>query len=404
MKALVISACAPDATTESQTGTPNWVLRLTQLLARLHEVTLITIPPVRDKWLLKSDLKIIEFSPQSFRSKLLRMAMSIFRGIYPSMWLHYSPRITKYIKCIPRGEYDVCWVLEDYGGMYIRYIPSFLPVAFHRSYVLGMQESFTPQGATLTEKLKGWYHMNTARAFDRWTSARANVVLTGTQDSCTFIRENYPHNRIEYCPVKPCYRPEAISLDNIIAPLGPEGRLVAVFLADMGFIRNADGARWFLKEVLSLMPEPLRLRYHFKFIGRKPEPMPELDGLPTGSSVEFCGFVDNLNGTLQNAQLSFIPVFGGNGVRIKTVTLLGTGLPTVSTPDALEGLPVRSGVDVAAATSPQEFIDAFDAFVDANIRVEFHKSALQAMDGFLNETSDAEDLFQLSKQMVRELA
>jgi len=400
VKALLISACAPDATTESQTGTTNWVLRLTQLLSRLHEVTLITIPPIREPWLLTCHCELREFSPRPIQNKLLRIALSLLRGIYPSMWLQYCPSISTYLKGISPGEFDVCWVLEDYGGVYIRDIPQHLPVAFHRSYVLGMQSSFVPPDATFVDKLKGGYHESTAKAFDRWTSKRANLVLTGTQASTDFIRENYPHNQVEYFPVKPCHRPEATTIEKITVPQGPEDRLVAVFLADMGFIRNAEGAGWFLKEVLPLMPESLRRKYHFRFIGRKPEPMPDVAGLPCGSSVEFSGFVDNLTVSLHEAQVAFIPVFGGNGIRIKTVTLLGTGLPTVSTQDALEGLSLQDQEDVAVVVTPNDFIHAFERLLVPSTRVQFHKNSLRAMDNFLNEANDAEDLLQLSKSIV----
>lgn len=400
MKALLISACAPDATTELQTGTTNWVLRLTQLISRLHEVTLVTIPPVRDPWFKSSSCKLHEFSPKPIQNKVVRMGLSILRGIYPSMWLHYCSGLSTFLKRISPGEFDVCWILEDYGGVYIRDIPSHLPIAFHRSYVLGMQTSFTPSDARLVDVLKGMYHESTARAFDRWTSRRANIVLTGTQASCEFIRENYPHNRIECFPVKPCYRPLATTIDNITVPNGPEGRLVAVFLADMGFTRNAEGARWFIKEVLPKMPKALRSKYHFRFIGRKPEILPDLVDLPSCSSIEFTGFVDDLTLSLHSAQVAFIPVFGGNGVRVKSVTLLGTGIPTVSTQDALEGLSLRDGQDVVVAARPEEFVKAFECLLLPERRRKYHENALQSMDNFLDEVYDARELLQISKDIA----
>jgi len=150
------------------------------------------------------------------------------------------------------------------------------------------------------------------------------------------------------------------------------------------------------------MPESLRRKYHFRFIGRKPEPMPDVAGLPCGSSVEFSGFVDNLTVSLHEAQVAFIPVFGGNGIRIKTVTLLGTGLPTVSTQDALEGLSLQDQEDVAVVVTPNDFIHAFERLLVPSTRVQFHKNSLRAMDNFLNEANDAEDLLQLSKSIVGE--
>ena len=176
--------------------------------------------------------------------------------------------------------------------------------------------------------------------------------------------------------------------------------MLAVYLADMRFVRNADGARWFLEQVLPSMPERLRSSYHFRFLGRKPDPLPKLDDLPSGSSVEFAGFVDNLTKSLHEAQVAFIPVFGGNGVRIKTLTLLGTGLPTVSTPDALEGLEVSNGREVLEATSVDEFADAFEQLLDADLRQQLSQNSLQIMEKFLDEEEDAEKALAFSKMIA----
>ena len=400
MKALVISACAPDATTEHQTGTTNWVLRLTQLIARQHKTTLLTTPPVRDPWFEKSGVTVVEHEPEPVRNKLVRMGLSLAYGIYPSMWLLHSSQTSAYLRSVQPGQFDVCWILEDYGGMYLKDLPRHLPAAFHRSYILSMQRSFWNAGEGLKARLAGQYRKHTARAFDRWTTARASLVSTGTPESCEFLKQNYRHNTIECLPVKPCHRPRPTTEDNLSTPRGPDGRLLAAYLADMSFVRNADGARWFLQEVLPAMPKPLRKQYHFKFIGRKPDPVPDLGRLPTGSSVEFAGFVDDLTASLHQAQVAFIPVFGGNGVRLKTLTLLGTGLPTVSTLDALEGLDLKNGEQVLEATSPGDFVRALEKLLDADQRQSLSRSTLRAMDQFLGEEEDAAHVLELSRSIA----
>ena len=371
MKALLLSASAPDATTKAQTGTTNWILRLTQVLHKKHEVTLITTPPVNDPWFEKSGVKVIQHNPAPIQNGVVRLIKSLLYGIYPSIWLLHCPETSKFLKDLPPGRFDVCWILEDYGGIYLRDIPRHLPVAFHRSYVFSMQDTFWEKGASFIKRLQGWYRQSTAIAFDRWTTARADMVSAGTPESCEFLKKNYRHKNVECIPVKPSQRPTPTTEGNLKEPLGPEKRMLAVYLADMRFVRNADGALWFLEKVLPLMSESLRKSYHFRFLGRKPDPLPKLNDLPSGSSVEFTGFVDNLTKSLHEAQVAFIPVFGGNGVRIKTLTLLGTGLPTVSTPDALEGLEVSN-----------------------------EREVLEAMETFLGEEEDAEKAFAFSQHIA----
>ena len=403
MKALLLAASAPDATTASQTGTTNWILRLTQVLHRLHEVTLITTPPVNEPWFKEVGLPVIEHEPAPIQNGAIRIAKSLINGIYPSIWLLHSPKTSAYLRNLQPGKFDVCWILEDYGGIYLRDVPRHLPVAFHRSYIFSMQDSFCKPGGNLKNKLRGWYRKRTASHFDRWTTARANLVSTGTSESCKFIERNYRHNHVECMPVKPCHKPEPTTPDNLDSPKGPDGRLLAVYLADMRFIRNAVGARWFLEEVLPTMSEDLRKRYHFKFIGRKPDPCPAVNNLPKGSSVGFAGFVDNLTSALHMAQVAFIPVFGGNGVRLKTLTLLGTGLPTVSTPDALEGLDASHGRTVLKATSPNEFTNAFEQLLDSDLRKQLSQNSLQCTEKFLEEKGDAEQALAISKMITNKI-
>ena len=149
------------------------------------------------------------------------------------------------------------------------------------------------------------------------------------------------------------------------------------------------------------MPEVLRKKYHFQFIGLKPDPVPQLDSLPSGSSVEFLGFVPDLTACLHRAQVGFIPVFGGNGIRLKTLTLLGTALPTISTPDALEGLDLEDGENILKASSSNDFLRAFEKLLEPELRKAISLNSLDSMDKFLGEDEDAFKVLELSSSIVQ---
>ena len=319
-------------------------------------------------------------------------------GVYPSIWTLYSPRTAAYLQGLKAGEFDICWLLDDYAGIYLRDIPSHLPTVFVRHYLFSMQEDFIGGNNGWAGKLKAAYHRRTAWAFDKWTTHRARVVTLGTQESARFLAGQCPGNQIEYLPTKPASKPSPTYPENVAQPSGSDGRLVATYLADMSFIRNAEGARWFLAEVLPLIPEHVRRKYHFQFIGRKPDPLMPLEKLPDGSSVEFTGFVDDLTAALHSTQVAFIPIFGGNGIRLKTLSLLGTGLPTVSTTDALEGLDANDGVQALVADTSESFASAFGKLLEVQIRLDLHNGALHYMREFLGEEEDAGHLLNLGRQ------
>ena len=399
MNALLLATTAPDGSSPQQTGSTNWSLRLCKVLQLGHEPTLVTTPPVQEPWIRQAAIPVLEHQPRQTGGRLRRVLTSLLQGVYPSIWTLHCPETSQYLRNLDPDAFDVCWLLDDYAGIYLRDIPQHLPTVLVRHYLFSMQNSFNP-GNSPRSWIRGEYHRRTARAFDRWTTQRADIVTFGTQESCAFLRKTCPGNRVEYLPTKPSERPPPTTAEALGTATGPEGRLLAVYLADMTFVRNADGARWFLDEVLPAMPETLRRQYHFQFIGRKPDPAPNLGELPAGSSVEFAGFVDDLAASLHRAQVAFIPVFGGNGVRLKTLTLLGTGLPTVSTPDALEGLDLAVGDDVLEATSAKDFVQALEKLQDAALRQNLSRNCLKAMDLYLGEKEDAARVLELSRSIA----
>jgi glycosyltransferase involved in cell wall biosynthesis len=402
-RALLVATTAPDGTTRTQTGSTNWTLRLCKTLHCQHDITLVSPPPFVDPWLLDSGIPLFPHELGSSGWRLLRLFNNLSSGIYPSIWTLYSPRTSSFLKSLPKGEFDVCWLLDDYAGIYLKDIPCHLPAIFVRHYLFSMQEDFLGGSATFSGFLRSIYHKRTALAFDRWTTRRASIVTSGTIESSDFLRNQHPGNRIEYLPTKPSSIPVSTDSCNLSVPSGPGGRLIALYLADMSFVRNGDGARWFLQEVLPLIPTEVREQYHFRFVGRKPEPLLDTGCLPPGSSVEFTGFVEDLKATLHSAQAAFIPIFGGNGIRLKTLSMLGSGLPTVSTKDALEGLDLVDGRHVLVANSPETFAKSFDRLLSVGTRLDLHRNALAYMGMFMDEEEDAGHLLGLSKEAMGEV-
>lgn len=396
----MLATTAPDGTSQCQTGSTNWTLRLCKTLYHHHRVTLVTPPPVNEPWILNSSITVLGHEVTDSGRRFVRFLKCLALGVYPSVWTLYSKLTSAYLQNIRAGEYDICWLLDDYAGIYLRDIPHHLPTIFVRHYLFSMQKDFTGGNLSTIGRMKAAFHKRTANSFDKWTTQRANMVTLGTKESARFLQNRFPLNRIEYLPTKPAHLPCPTNTKRLVQSPEPEERLVAIFLADMSFVRNAEGASWFLREVLPLILVDVRSQFHFQFIGRKPDPIPDIRKLPSGSSVEFAGFVPNLELALHSAQAAFIPIFGGNGIRVKTLTLLGTGLPTVSTLDALEGLDVRDEKEVLIANDANSFAKAFEKLLEASLRIHLHNQALEYMGKFLGEEEDAELLLRHSQTAI----
>jgi glycosyltransferase involved in cell wall biosynthesis len=70
--------------------------------------------------------------------------------------------------------------------------------------------------------------------------------------------------------------------------------------------------------------------------------------LPSGSNVEFAGFVDDLGAEYAAAAIALVPVLQGAGVKFKTVEALCHGVPVVTTTvgaEGIEGSDLYAGLD-----------------------------------------------------------
>jgi hypothetical protein len=399
MKALVISTASPDATSENQTGSTNWNLRLLRLLSRNHDITLLAPPPLTDPFFPKADLKKVECEPDDRSGKCSRFIKSLTWKIYPSMWHQRSSKILQFLSQETADAFDVCWLLDDYAGMYLRELPPELPVVFCRHFVLNMGLAEGDPRSSWALLRLAW-HRWIAKSFDKWTTQRANITITGTNESQANIKALAPESIVEYFPTKPYKIPKMVSLDTI-GKCSENGRIQILYVGDMSFIRNEEGVRWFLTKVLAGLDERTLKRIHFRFIGRKPSKSVMTLPVPEHSSIVFRGFAKDLEHEIQNSQGAIIPVFGGNGVRIKTVNLIGAGLPTVSTSDGIEGLPVISQQDVIVANDSKEFGKGISRLLDVDCRQHLSKNCISTMSSFLSEKKDADRLYALSKMSVK---
>jgi glycosyltransferase involved in cell wall biosynthesis len=82
----------------------------------------------------------------------------------------------------------------------------------------------------------------------------------------------------------------------------------------------------------------------------------QVDFLREFPYVDYRGYVDELADACHGVAFGVVPVWAGAGVKLKTLTLMGLGVPIVATPVALEGI----GLDAAAvvAQTPADFAAA----------------------------------------------
>lgn len=119
---------------------------------------------------------------------------------------------------------------------------------------------------------------------------------------------------------------------------------------------NTDGLMWFLEQVYPQIkarhPET-RLRIAGK--GASPRLQATVDAHP---DVSLLGFVDDLEPLLATSRVFIAPLRFGAGIKVKVLTALARGLPTVTTSIGAEGLAVASMSHLAIADTAADFANA----------------------------------------------
>lgn len=129
------------------------------------------------------------------------------------------------------------------------------------------------------------------------------------------------------------------------------------FLGTMYWPPNADGARWFAREVwpivLAARPEA-----RFTIVGKRPPRDLERLADEPEAGIELTGYVEDLEPILSETGVYVVPLLAGGGMRVKILDAWAWGLPVVSTSVGAEGLELGAGKGIRIADAPEEMAAA----------------------------------------------
>jgi hypothetical protein len=309
-------------------------------------------------------------------------------GVQPAVWGREALDVHTFLRSCRRGEYDACVILDEPAAVYMKSIPRSLPVIKVRHNVFGHAGRWPRGPATGSSRsgsslssilLRNRYHQWLARRFNRWTARSADVVLAGTTAAVETLQRLAPRTAVVLLPTMGMLSSGMLSSTGAADQGRPIrtglGRLVAVFVGNCTYPPNAEGVQWFASEVVPRLSPAARAGFLFRFVGQPP-PRSVTDPLASELGVEFTGFVRDLPRALLEADVGIIPLLSGDGVKVKSVTMLAAGLPTVSTRVGVEGLPPRGYL---LADAPAEFAAALEQLRDPGLRARLSQEATGAM-------------------------
>ena len=171
---------------------------------------------------------------------------------------------------------------------------------------------------------------------------------------------------------KPVYSSFAIiDVPKITNPVLGDGKRLT-FIGSDSHNPNYVGISWFLENCWRMLKE------------REPEIKLDIIGKWTEknvtsfsakySDVNFLGFVDDLNTTIQGSTM-IVPITIGSGIRMKILEAACNGVPFVSTIVGAEGIPLEDGKDCFLTDDPNVFVEDILKLFDKKLRLQFIENA-----------------------------
>jgi glycosyltransferase involved in cell wall biosynthesis len=129
---------------------------------------------------------------------------------------------------------------------------------------------------------------------------------------------------------------------------GPGSSLL--FLGPLDYRPNADAVRWLVSRVLPAVRRRLP-EVRLRLVGRGSERI-------RAEGVDGLGYVPDAMEELRRADALVVPMRMGSGVRFKVLEAMASGVPVVSTPLGLAGIPAEPGKHALIASSSADLTDA----------------------------------------------
>jgi glycosyltransferase involved in cell wall biosynthesis len=150
--------------------------------------------------------------------------------------------------------------------------------------------------------------------------------------------------------------PNAVVLPALTAVGRPPGERRLLFLGNLTYAPNVEGARWMVEEVMPLLDREVSL----DLVGPAASAVEALEG----RGVRVLGQVPEVGSHYARADVVVVPLWSGSGTRIKVLEAMAWCRPVVSTSTGLAGIAATDGEHVLVADTAADFARAVTDLFD----------------------------------------
>lgn len=327
------------------------VLGMLGVLARLGEV-LVAVPPRPDT------------TPDTVAELTRRTGAAVVSDLAPTRPHPGGPRIWPRSLCTRTPPWFVMWfdeavcaaaakrldwathlvALDDFAAQYLLHLsrPARVVLDKHKVYAAPAARGEPPSGHAA--RLRDAALRALVRANEARTLRTADVVFVTSEEEDRRLRAIYGTSATAVVP-------SAVETPALVWQPGKTRRVVWVGTADSR--PNRDGLVRFFA---AMRRRPAS--FELVVAGRGVDA--DLRASATGLAVSFLGYVADLEPVIASCDAAVLPLWAGGGGRLKTLTLLGSGIPVVATPAALEGLDLTDGRHCVVADDPDALVERLE--------------------------------------------
>jgi glycosyltransferase involved in cell wall biosynthesis len=124
-----------------------------------------------------------------------------------------------------------------------------------------------------------------------------------------------------------------------------------VFWGAMDRAENVDAVTHACREVL---PRITSSRPSARFYVAGSSPTPEVRRVCAAARAELTGFIETPSVFLSGKRVALLPLRIGAGIKVKTLECMAAGLPVVTTPLGISGIPGKNGIDFLVGNTAEE--------------------------------------------------
>ena len=192
------------------------------------------------------------------------------------------------------------------------------------------------------------------------------VVFLSNEDRDDFIASGVVGGKFVPVPVQP----------TGLWQQSPSGSSRVLFLGSLHWHPNRDGLRWFLNDIWPTVRQLVPAAELIVVGGGEPE------DTESDLGVSHLGWVESLDAQLRLATVGIVPIRTGTGAKIKTIEMMSSGLPIVTTTRGARGTAALHGGAVVADEASEFATEVASLLQSEDDRIDMSKRSIRAVEQF----------------------